>query len=112
MMKGPIELLLLVQMAAVAKQRLFFLHQELDFFSVVRVVTARTPYVVLQVSGTPKVAVLFAVLIAVQTTCADLARGGILESKNLDLVATALDVLLPRTMARFATVPLGAFLRI
>jgi len=71
MMERPKELLLGFQMAAVAKRRLLLLHQELAFFRVVRVVAVRAAYVVLQVRGAPKIAVLLAVGVASQAALTD-----------------------------------------
>jgi len=110
MMEGPVELLLLVQVAAVAQIRLFRFQQKLAFFCVVRVMAVGTTYAVLEVDGAREIAMLLSILVAVQAPGADLLRRNTLERKNLGLVAAAVDVGLPRTMARFAAMPFRAFL--
>ena len=72
MMERPVELLVLVEVAAVAQRRLLSLKQEVFFFCVVRIVAIRTAYSVLQVYRPREVAVLLAILVAIQTTRTDL----------------------------------------
>ena len=72
MVEWPVELLVLVEMAAVAQRRLLSLEQEVFFFCMVRIVTIRTAYSVLQVYRPREVAVLLAILVAIQTTRTDL----------------------------------------
>ena len=70
-MERPVELLILVEMAAVTQRRLLSLEQEVFFFGVVRIVAIGTAYAVLQVYRTREVAVLLAILVAIQTTRTD-----------------------------------------
>ena len=111
-MKSASELLLGLQVAAVTKLRLLLLHQELTFLRVVGIVAIRTPDIILEVRGTPEVAVFFPILMAIQAPRADLLRRGVLERENLRLIAAAIDVSLPWTVAGLASMPLGSFLRI
>ena len=108
MMKGPEELLLYFQMAAIAKSRLLLAHQELALFGVVRIVAIRAPYVVLQVRGTPKIAVFLPVGVASQAALTDFLGGSVLEGEDFRLIAAALDVFFARTMAGFAPMPFRA----
>src|SRR5271169_6757708 len=112
MMEGPVELLLLVQVAAVAQIRLFRFQQKLAFFCVVWVVAVGTTHTVLEVDGAREIAVLLSILVAVQAPCANLLRRHALERKNFGLVAAAVHVGFPRTMARFAAMPFRALLGI
>ena len=74
MVECPVELLLYLLMAAVAEQRRFFLHQELAFFGVVRIVAIDAAHSILQVRRAREVAVLLAILVAIQAARADLRR--------------------------------------
>ncbi len=111
-MEGAIELLLHFLVAAIAKQRRLFLHQELAFLRMVRRVAVYAAHVVLQVRGTSVVAVLLSVRVASQAACADFLGRGILECKDLRFIAATVDVSFPWTVACFAAVPLWTFLRV
>src|ERR1700674_704651 len=111
-MERPVELLLLVQVAAVTEVGLFQLHQKLAFCGMVRVVAVRTSHAVLQVRRPLEVAVFFAVLVTIEAARADLFCRDALERKYLALVPAALDVRFSRAVAGFAAMPLGALLRI
>ena len=111
-MKRPVELLFCFKVTAVAELRLFFLHQKLIFFRVVRVVAIRAAHVVLQMRRSSEIAVFFAVLMTGQTAVADLFRRSVLERENLSLVSPAVDMCFPWSMAGFASVPFRTFLRI
>src|SRR5216683_62549 len=106
--EGAVELLLHFLVAAVAKQRRLFLHQELAFLRMVGRVAVYAAHVVLQVRGTSVVAVLLSVCVASKAACADLRCRGVLEGKDPGLVTTTFDVRFPRTVACFTTVPLRA----
>ena len=97
-MEGTVELLLLVQVACVAQIRLPSFQQKLALFGMVRVVAVGAAHSILQVDGTREIAMLFAILVAVQAARAYLLRRNALERENLGLVASALDMFLPRTM--------------
>src|ERR1700722_2150799 len=109
-MEGPVELLLLVQVTAVAQIRLLRFQQKLAFFRMVRVVAVGATDAILQVDGTREIPVLLAVLVAVEAARADLLSRGSLEGENLRLISTALDMFLAGTMTSLAAVPLRAFL--
>ena len=111
-MERPVELLLLIQVAAVAKCWLLLFEQKLALFCMVRVVAIRAAHSVLNVDGACEIAVLLSILMAVKAASADLLRRCALEGKNLGLISAALDVSFPWTVASFTTVPLRAFLRI
>jgi len=111
-MEGTVELLLFVQVASVAQIRLLRFQQKLALFGMVRVVAVGAAHSILQVDGTREITMLFAILVAVQATRAYLLRRNALERENLGLVTSALDMFLPRTMARLAAVPFRPFLRI
>jgi hypothetical protein len=83
MMKSAVELLLHLQMAAVAEQWLFFLHEKRPIFAVMRAVAIRAGNVVLQMRGTPIIGVFLAILMASEAPGADLLRRGVLKGKNL-----------------------------
>jgi hypothetical protein len=112
MMKRPVELLLHLDMAGVAELRLLLFHEELAVFGVVGIVTVGATNVVLQMRGAPKVTVFLAVLMAIEASCANLARGSVFESENLGGIATSFHVGLAGTMAGFASLPCGAALGI
>ena len=112
MMKGARELLLCFEMAAVAKLWLLLFHQELAFLRIMRRVAFRTTDVVLEMGGACKVAVLLTVGVTPKTTLADFLCGGILEGEDFRFVAAPVDVLLSRSVAGFASMPLRSFLRI
>jgi hypothetical protein len=63
-MEGPGKLLLLVEMAAVAKRGLACLEEELALFRMMGVVTVGAGHPVLEVYGTRVIAVFFPVLVA------------------------------------------------
>src|ERR1700722_3317692 len=110
MMKGAIELLLGFQMAAIAKLWRLFLHQELAFPGVVRGVAVDTANIVLQVRGSRKIGVFFAIAVAVQATLAGCLRRNTFEGEYLCLVAAAFNVFLARPVASFAALPLRSAL--
>ncbi len=83
MMKGAIELLFGFQMAAIAKLWRLFLHQELAFLGVVRRVAIDTANIVLQVRGSGKIGVFFAIAMAVQATLAGCLGGNTFEGDYL-----------------------------
>jgi hypothetical protein len=64
------------------------------------------------VGGAAEIAVLLAILVAIEAVRAGVRRRSALETKNLGFVAAALDMRLPWTVACLASVPLGTFLRI
>src|SRR6266513_2268305 len=107
-----VELLLHFLVATVAKERSLFLHQELAFLWMVGRVAVYAAHVVLQVCGTGEVAVFFAVCVASQTTRADFLGRGILERKDLRLIATTINMRFPWTVACLASMPLWPLLRI
>jgi|SRR5712692_10279245 len=111
-MERPVELLLRFQVAAVTKLWLRLLHQELGFLRVMGRVAINATHVVLEVRGSRKITVLFAVGVAGKATFTYLLRGSLLEGEDLRRVAPAFNMLLPGTMAGFAAVPLGTLLRI
>ena len=112
MMERPVELLPHFLMAAVAELRRLFLHQKLTFLRMVGRVAIYAAHVVLQVRGASVVAVLLSVCMASQAARADFRSRSVLESENLGLVATTIDVCLPWTVARLTTMPLRPFFRI
>jgi len=75
-------------------------------------VAIRAANVVLQVRGSPKVAVLLAVLMASQAPIADLFRRSVFKGKNFRFVSAAIDMFLARPVASFASVPFRALLRV
>jgi hypothetical protein len=109
MMEGAVELLLLIEMAAVAQGRLAGLEQELALLCVVRIMAVRTAHAILEMYGARIVTVLGSVLMATQAPRADFLCGRSFESEYLGLVAAAVDVGLSGTVARFAHVPLRSF---
>ena len=112
MVEGPGELLLLVEVAAVAKQRLLFLHEKLALFGVVGIVAVCAADIVLQMRRAAKITVLFAVLVTIEATCADVRGGSILKRENLCLVPAALHVRFPGPVAGFAAMPFRPLLGI
>ncbi len=112
MMERPVELLLLIQVAAVAECWLLLLQQKLALFCMVGVVAIGAGHSVLKVDGACIIAVLLSVLMAIEAASADLLCRCAFEGKNLGLISSALDVSFPWPVASFATMPLRAFLRI
>ena len=111
-MEGSIKLLFRLEMAAVTELRRLLLQQELAFFGVMRRVAVDAAHVVLQVRRPSVIAVLLSVGVASQAALADFLGRGILECKDLRLIAATFDVCLPWTMARLASMPLWPFFRI
>jgi len=107
--EGPSKLLLRLEMAAVTELRRLLLHQELAFFGVMRRVAVDATYVVLQVRRPRVVAVLLSVRVASQAAFADFLGRGILECKDLRLIAATIDVCFPWTVTRLASMPLWTF---
>ena len=107
-----VELLLHFLMAAVAQLRRLLSHQELTLFCMVRRVAIDATHVVLEVGGARKITMLFAIVMTRQAACADLLCGCIFKGKNLRLVAAPIHVLLARSMAGLATMPLRPLLRV
>src|SRR5262249_29706946 len=69
--------------AAIAELRLFFLHQALAFFWMVRRVAIDAAHIVLEVCRTSIITVLFAVGVAAEAALADFFCRYILESEDL-----------------------------
>jgi hypothetical protein len=111
-MERHVELRLLLKMAGKAKLRLRFDEQKLRFFGVVRRMAGDATNVVLQMHRIDRVHVLRSAGMAIQAARADLLRRRALESENLGLVSSAVDVRLPRTVTAFASLPRRSFLRI
>lgn len=111
-MEGPGELLLLVEVAAVAERRLACFQEELALFRVMRIVTVRAGYPVLEVHGTRVVTVFLAILMAAKAARADFLGGGVLESKNFGLVSATVYVSFAWSVTRLAAMPFGALLGI
>ena len=111
-MERHVELGFLLEMTGVAKLWLRLNQQKLRLFCVVRRMARDATDVILQMHGVDGVHVLRATGMAVQAARADLFRRSALKSENLGLVSSAVDMGLPRTVATFAALPLGAFLRI
>ena len=111
-MEGPGELLLLVEVAAVAEGRLACLQEELALFCMMRIVAIGAGYAVLEMHRTCVVAVLFAVLVAAQAARADLRGGGPFERKNFGLVSPAFHMGFAGPVTSLAPMPLGTLLRI
>ena len=107
-MERPRELLLGLQMAAIAKLRLLFFHQKLRFLGMVWVVAIGATYIVLQVSGPAIVGMLFSVLMASEAACADFLCGSILKRENFGLVSAGIHVRFSRSVAGLAAVPCGS----
>lgn len=107
-MEWPDELRLHIQMTRVTKlwRRLF--QQELALFGVMWGMAVNAGNTALQVRRSPVIALLVAVLVAIQATRADLRGRGVLKCENLRLVPAAVHVRLAGPVARFATMPLGA----
>ena len=72
----------------------------------------RAADVVLEMSGSGKVAVLLAILVATEATIANFFCRSIFESKNFRFIAATIDVGLPWAVAGFASMPLGPFFRV
>jgi hypothetical protein len=78
----------------------------------VGIVAVRAAYAILQVRRPRKIAVLFAVLVAIQAAGAGFCCGGVLENEDLRLVSTAFNVRFAWSVARFTAMPLRPFFRI
>ena len=111
-MERPFELLFFIEMAGVAKIRLLHLQKVLAFLGMVRIMAVRAAHTILQVNGAGIIAVLFAILVAVEAPRANLLRCGVLKREDLGLVTPAFHMLLAGTMASLATVPFGPVLRV
>ncbi len=92
------------RVAAVTKRRLIVDQERVLLVSVVRRMAVDATDAVLEVCRPAEVAVLLAGLMARQTTAADDIRPLTLEDEYLTLIASAIDVRLAGTVARFATV--------
>src|SRR5579859_875348 len=110
MMERSVELLLLIQVAAVAECWLLIFQQKLALLCMVRVVAIRAGHSVLKVDGACIIAVLLPILMAIEAAGADLLCRCALKRENLSLISAAFDVCFPWPMASFATMPLRAFL--
>ena len=102
MVERHLELRLLLQVARVTKLRLRLDQQELRLGRVVRRMAGNATDVVLGMDRIDGFHVLDATGVAGQATIVDFLGGVILEDKNLGLVAAALDVGQPGTVASFA----------
>src|ERR1051325_1103835 len=111
-MKGTREFRTHAHVACVTKVRGLSLHQVLAFLGVVRSVAINAPDAIGQVHRAVIVSMLFGVLVAAKAAGAGLLRRGVFKCKDFGFVAAALDVLLPRTMASLAAMPLHAFVRV
>ena len=112
MMEGPRELRPNILMAAVAELRSLRLHQELRLFGVVGRMAVNASNPIGEVHRPVVVPMLFCVLVATETSRARLLRSGILEREDLRLVAPAVDMLFPRSVASLAPMPLHALVRV
>ena len=111
-MERAVEVLLHFLVATVAEEGSLLLHQELAFLRMVGRVAVYAAHVVLQVCGACEVAMLFAVCVASQATRADFLGRGILECKDLRLIAATINMRFPWTVACLASMPLWPFFRI
>ncbi len=73
-MKGPIEILLLVEMAAIAKSWLAYLQEFLTLFWMMGVVAVDTANAVLEVDGTGEIAMFLSILVTAKAAGAGLLR--------------------------------------
>ena len=110
MAERAVELLLLVRVTGVTKIWLFLYEQVLSLLRVMRRVARNAGDIIVVVAGALKIRVLFVELVTRKAALGDVFAFGILEDKDLTLVASAIDVGLPRAMAGLATLPLRSLL--
>src|SRR5215831_18900743 len=101
------ELLLLVLVAAITQLWLLLLHEELSFLRVVWIVAVDASNAVGQMHRSRVVAVLLAVLMAIETSRARFLCRNSLECENLAFVPAALHMLFSGTMASLTPMPFG-----
>src|SRR5690242_866399 len=111
-MKGPVELLLLVEMAGVAERRLTLFQEKLAFFCVMGIMAINAADSVLEVNRARVIAVFLPVLVAIQAARTDFRSRGSFKRKNLGFVSATVHVGFTRAMTRLAPMPFGALFRI
>jgi hypothetical protein len=94
-----------IEVAAVTKLRLRTLEQPAFLFRFVNGMAVEAPHIVLHVLGTHEIAVFFTEFVTIETTAAGIRSFHVFESDDFSNIATTVDVGLPRTVTRFATLP-------